>query len=257
MAHPNGLFAWCDLALPDTAAGADFYKRVFGWETEDVPAPESMPYSFFTKEGRIVAGMGPLSEEQQEQGVPPMWSAYIAVDDVDAVAARAGELGANVVMQPMDIMDAGRMAYLFDPTGAAVGLWQAGNHIGADVFNEPGAMCWNELATRDVDGAIAFYTELLGWKTDTQEYGGFDYVTCVVDDRSTAGIYDMSAFMPDGVPAHWSVYFAVDDTDVAVATARELGGQIDREPTDTPFGRMAAMTDPQGASFYVIALSSE
>lgn len=255
MAHPNGLFAWCDLALPDTDAGAHFYGSVFGWEIETAPASESMPYSFFTKDGRTVAGMGPLSEEQQDQGVPPMWSSYVAADDVDAIASRATELGANVVMPPMDIMDAGRMTFMFDPTGAAIGFWQAGSHIGADVFNEPGAMSWNELATRDVDGAVAFYTELLGWKTDTQEYDGFDYVTCVLNDRANAGIFDMSTFMPDDVPPHWSVYFSVEDADAAVAAARVGGATIIREPADTPFGRMAAVTDPQGASFYVIKLS--
>ena len=252
MAHPDGLFGWADLAVPDTKAGAAFYGRVIGWEVEGSPGTR---YSFFTRDGKTAAGMGALSEEQQAQGIPPMWSSYVTVDDVDVKVAKAVELGAEVMMPPMDVMKAGCMAYLFDPTGAAFGLWQAGDHIGADAFNDPGFLSWNELATRDVEGAVAFYTGLFGWGTKVSDTDGFIYTTFTLNGRPNGGVWDMTPHMPDGVPANWSVYFSVDDADEAVATARELGATIVREPTDSPFGRMAVLIDPQGATFHVMELT--
>lgn len=255
MAHPDGLFGWADLAVPDTAAAAAFYGAVLGWEAEEVPAPGGSGYSYFVRDGQKAAGMGPLSEEQQAQGIPPVWSSYVTVDDIDAKVTKAAELDARVMMPAMDVMDAGRMAFLIDPTGAAFGLWQAGEHIGADAFNDPGFLSWNELGTRDIEAAVAFYTGLFGWGTDVSDTDGFVYTTFTLDGRPNGGAYDMSGFLPDEVPANWSVYFSVADADAAVATARDLGATIVREPTDSPFGRMAIIVDPQGAMFQIMELT--
>ena len=254
MTHPNGLFTWSDVALPDPKAGAEFYGALFGWKAEQGSPEESMPYWMLTKDGKTVAGMGGLSEEQQGQGISPMWSSYINVTDIDATVALAKEAGADVVMEPMQIFDSGKMAYLIDPAGAAVGLWQAGTHAGADEFNTTGFMCWNELATRDVAGAIAFYTKVFGWTADTQEMGDGSYTTFKVGDRPNGGAYDASRMLPEGVPANWSVYFTVDDCDAAVAKIKELGGALNMGPFDTPVGRTAAVADPQGANFIVIEM---
>ncbi len=258
MPHPHGTFTWADSVVPDVAEGRQFYAAVLGWEASAVAAPDAMAYTMFTKDGKVVAGMGPLTSSQQEMGIPPMWTSYVGVDDVDAIAARAAELGGNVVMPPMDIMEAGRMTYMMDPTGAAIGFWQAGQHSGADAFNDPGFITWNELATRDVEAAEAFYSELLPWKMETRDIGGgFMYTMITLNDRPNGGIFDMSSVMPDEVPAHWGVYFAVDDTDAAVAAATAAGGTVVMKPMDTVFGRMAGIADSQGATFRVIKLAQQ
>lgn len=254
MPHPNGLLAWADVALPDLEKGAAFYKAVFGWETQEVPGSEGT-YVFFTKGGRKAAGMGLLSAEDAANGVPPVWSNYVTVDDVDSVAARAPELGGTVMLPPMDVLEEGRMAFVIDPTGAVLGFWQGAAHEGADAFNEPGFMSWNELATNDVEAAVAFYTELLGWGADAQEQpGGFVYTAFTLDGKPNGGTYDMTAFWPEGIPPHWGVYFAVGNTDVTAEIAAEHGGTVIGEPIDSPNGRLANLIDNQGAPFTVIQL---
>ena len=254
MAIPHGSFGWVDVMLPDPQAGAQFYQTVFGWKADEAPAPEGMPYWLFTSGGKNVAGLGPLTEDMKAQGIPPAWSSYVIVDDVEAITAKAAQLGAQVTMPPMDVMDTGRIAFMIDPTGAPIGFWQPGTHTGAELVNEPVSLSWNELATRDVAGSIDFYTTLLGWKADTQDYEGFEYTMFVNNDAPTGGTFDASSVLPEGVPNHWSVYFSVADTDDTLAEAQKLGATVTREPSDTPFGRVAALIDPQGAAFQVIKL---
>jgi hypothetical protein len=257
MGVPNGTFGWADVAVPDMAAGSDFYTSLFGWDAAESPGGESMPYTIFSQDGKPVAGMGPLTPEQQEGGQPPVWSSYVMVDDADAIAAKATSLGAKLLMEPFDVPDAGRMFFAIDPVGAVIGFWQAGEFGGAGLFNEPGAMSWNELGCRDVPAAKAFYTELLGWTTDTQDHDGFTYTTVSVGDRLNGGIYDISGVLPDEVPAHWFVWFAVSDTDATVDKARALGATIGRSPWDTQFGRMAVIHGPQGPVFGVVTIPME
>jgi predicted enzyme related to lactoylglutathione lyase len=257
MTHPHGLFTWTDLASPDPPAAIDFYGSVFGWEATAVgDADLGTGYTMFSIDGKNVAGMGKLSAEQQAQGWPPMWSSYVNVDDVDAVAAKAAALGADVVMPPMDIMDTGRMSYLMDPTGAALGLWQPGTHGGADLFNSHGALTWNELATRDAAAAGEFYASLLPWRLDRQDIDGFPYTMIYLNDQSNGGIYTMDDSMPAEVPAHWVVYFGNDDTDETVARVIAGGGRVVMRAADTPFGRVAAVTDLHGAGFRIISQQS-
>lgn len=255
MAHPNGLLAWADVALPDLAAGTDFYRAVMGWEAEEVPGSQGT-YFMFKKNGEKAAGLGLLSEEDVASGIPSVWSTYVAVDDVDSVAGRAAELGGNVMMPPMDVLEAGRMTFVIDPTGAMIGFWQAGQHAGADRFNDPGFMSWNDLATNDVDAAVAFYSGLLGWQPETHEFeGGFVYTTMMLGERQNGGMYDMSGSFPEGIPPHWGITFSVADTDATAATARAEGGTVIREPSDSQFGRVASIIDSQGAAFSIIRLA--
>ena len=256
MGLEHGLFGWADVASPDTAAAEAFYTGLFGWDAVTMPS-ESMPYTMFSKDGKLVAGMGPLTEDAMAAGQPPVWSSYIIVDDVDAIHARALELGATPLMEPTQIMDSGRMAFMFDPSGAAIGFWEPGTHGGAEVFNLPGTMGWNDLASRDAAAATSFYTQLLGWNTDDMDMGdGSTYTIMKVGERSNGGIYDASAFLPDGVPSHWTTWFVVDDTDAAVARATELGGTVVRPAQDSPQGRMGFLQDPTGAMFAIIASTS-
>ena len=252
MGLAHGTIGWADVAVPDTAAGAAFYGQLFGWEAV-AGESDSFPYSMFTLDGKVVAGMGELGAGQIEAGQPPAWSSYVIVDDVDATFAKAIELGATPIMEPMDVLDAGRMFFIIDPVGAAVGFWQSGTHDGAEVFNVPSAMTWNEIASRDLDGAVSFYSELLGWKADAMDFDGFAYTMFKVGDRSNAGAYDMSGMMPDEVPAHWLTWFVVDDCEASAATVAELGGSVIRPPETSEMGVSAVVSDPFGATFGIIA----
>lgn len=253
MGLAHGTVGWADVAVPDMDAGAAFYGSVFGWTATDGDGGESMPYRMFAQDGKVVAGMGPLTPDMIEAGQPAVWSAYVIVDDADAVYARAVELGATPLMECMDIMDAGRMFFMIDPMGAAVGVWQSGSHDGADVFNVPGAMTWNELMCRDVETAKSFYSELLGWKPQTSEIDGISYTMFENAGRTNSGLMDMSGFMPDEVPAHWVTWFLVADCDATAAKVKEAGGSVISEPSDGGAGRTALVADPSGATFGIIA----
>jgi len=160
MGLAHGTIGWADVAVPDTAVGEAFYTGLFGWTTE-TSTDDSTPYTMFAKDGKLVAGMGPLSPDQQAAGQPPVWTPYVIVDDIDATHDKAKELGARILMEPIQILDAGSMFFALDPVGAAIGFWQSGTHDGAQVFNEVNTMVWNDLGCRDVDAATAFYTALL------------------------------------------------------------------------------------------------
>ncbi len=225
---------------------------MFGWKAQEV-APG---YWYFMLDGRKAAGMGQLSEDQQSQGIPAMWSSYVAVDDVDAIAARVPDLGGTVMMPPMDVMDAGRLMFVVDPNGAMLGFWQAGTHAGADVFNEPGAMSWNELGATDVAAAREFYSQLLPWQMEEQRFGdGFTYTMITLDGNPNGGIFPVGDGMPESA-ASWGVYFSVADADAAADAAAGNGGTVLGGPHDTPFGRMAVIADQQGAAFRVIKLTA-
>jgi predicted enzyme related to lactoylglutathione lyase len=252
MGLANGTVGWADVAVPDTSAGAAFYSQLFGWEVV-VGESDSMSYSMFTLDGKVVAGMGELNAQQIEAGQPPVWSAYVIVDNIDAVFAKAIELGATPIMEPMDVLDAGRMFFIIDPVGAAVGFWQAGTHDGAEVFNVPGAMTWNEIASRDLPGAVSFYSELLDWTADAMDFDGFSYTMFKVGERSNGGAYDMSGMLPDEVPAHWLTWFVVEDCEATVTAAAELGGTVIRPAEASGMGVSAVVSDPFGATFGMIA----
>jgi len=251
-AYEPGTPSWVDVTAGDAAAAASFYRTLFGWEFTD-GGPDAGGYGMLTLDGKNVAGLGPLQNEQQ----PVAWTTYVATDDADAAAARIQEAGGMVLMPPMDVMGAGRLAVAADPTGAVFGMWQADQMIGADVVNEPGSFCWNELMTRDTDAAIAFYEHVFGWKADTQPYGDTAYTQFQLGGRSIAGMMPMGDDFPAEVPANWLVYFAVADCDAAVATAQGAGGAVATPPMDISVGRFSVLTDPNGAVFAVIALKPE
>jgi uncharacterized protein len=245
-----GVPMWIDLGTSDLEAAGRFYASLFGWEFQSA-GPDAGGYGFFMLRGKMVAGAGPLMSEQQ----PVAWSTYIHSADVEATAARARQAGGTVMVEPMDVMDAGRMAFVLDSTGAAIGVWQPKSHAGAELANEPGAFAWNELATRDVEGAKAFYQAVFDWDAHTRDMGaGAMYTEFQVGGRSVAGMRAMDADYPPQVPAHWLVYFAVADADAAVSTASEQGGRVVVPPMDVEPGRLAVLSDPQGAPFAVIAM---
>lgn len=251
--YAPGTPSWVDLASPDPDASARFYGGLFGWEAvETGPVEESGGYRMLKRDGRTVAGLGPT----QAEGQPAMWTTYVSTDDAESVAAKVRDAGGQVVMEPFDVLGVGRMAVFVDPGGAYFSVWQPQTHHGADVVNEPGALSWNELATRDIDAAKAFYGAVFGWEGETNAYGETSYTEWKLGGRSVGGMIAMNEQWPAEVPPHWMVYFAVEDADAAVARAEELGGRVAVPPTDTPAGRFAVLNDPHGAVFSVIALTA-
>jgi uncharacterized protein len=178
----------------------------------------------------------------------------VIVDDLGGTVERINRAGGDVMAQ-IDVMDQGRMALFADPTGAVCCLWEPGEHRGAQLLNEPGAMSWNELATRDTAAAKSFYGQAFGWEARDQDMGGIPYTTWLLADHPVGGMFDMSGNLPDQIPPHWLTYFNVEDCDAAVAKASELGGSVLREPTDIAPGRFAVLSDPNGAAFAVIAVA--
>jgi predicted enzyme related to lactoylglutathione lyase len=246
--YDAGTPCWVDVSAPDLDQAVDFYTGLFGWTAYRTPDPEAGGYTMFRQDGREVAAAGPAQE-----GVPPVWSTYIATDDVDAAVRRVAEAGGTVVAEPFDVLAAGRMAVATDPTGATFCLWQAGEHHGATLVNEPVALTWNELNTRDAEAACDFYEAVFGWERERMGDGGapFTYYLQKLDGRVIGGIMEMGESFGD-VPPHWLAYFAVADTDAVVERAGELGGSLVHGPMDTPYGRMAVLSDPAGAVFAVV-----
>jgi hypothetical protein len=247
--YEHGVPSWVDIGSPDPQAAASFYGALFGWESQEGP-PEAGGYRLCEIGGIPVAGIGPA----QSPG-PPYWATYVNVDDADAIAALVAANGGQVLVPPMDVLDVGRMAVFMDPVGAVFSVWQPGSHPGAGLVNEPGTLSWNELITTDLDASAAFYGALFGWETDTRGEGPGAYTEWQLGGRSVAGMMAKPPMMPAEAPPMWGVYFAVADTDAAVARIVELGGSVMVAPTDIEPGRFAVVADPHGAVFNVIALS--
>ena len=248
--YEPGTPSWADLASPDPDASRAFYGALFGWTAEASPEPEAHGYTVFMRGDAAAAGLGPVFGD-----IPPHWNIYVTVADVDEAVAAAATAGGQVMLEPMDVFDAGRMAIIADPGGAALSLWEPRNHIGAGVTMEPNAMCWQELNTRNPDAAKDFYGTLFGW--DARQVGGpgFDYTELLLGETGVAGMIAMDENWPAEVPDHWMLYFTVTDCDVAAARVTELGGEVCVPPTDIPPGRFAVVNDPHGAVFSIIALN--
>jgi predicted enzyme related to lactoylglutathione lyase len=245
--HVPGTFSWADLSTTDTAGAAAFYGALLGWEGEEMPAGPDATYTMMRVGGRHVAGMAAQREEERAAGAPPFWLSYVTVEDADATAARAAELGGTVQLAAFDVLDAGRMALLRDPQGAMLAVWQPRGHIGAGLVNDPGAMVLNQLNTTDPEAAARFYGDLFGWRvsqaaTDPQPYWGIEN-----GDTLNGG---MMALPPGAdAPPHWLVYFTVADLDAAAVTIAGEGGAVVVPPMAIESGRILVARDPQGAYF--------
>lgn len=250
MGHRPGDFCWPELSTTDPEGASDFYGALFGWEPREIPIGDGMAYTMLTLRGKEVGALCPMQEKHVNQGMPPFWMSYVRVDSADETAARVAALGGRLLSAPFDVMDAGRMAVLEDPTGAALALWQPKAHIGASIVGEPNSLCWSELSTDDVDVARSFYSGLFGWTTkDSPEY--HEWMNA---GRAIGGMVQLSP-ETDDTPPHWLPYFRVEDCDATVETAEEEEGQVVVPPMDVPnVGRFAVLRDPQGAVFAVISL---
>ncbi|HWM11021.1 MAG TPA: VOC family protein [Solirubrobacteraceae bacterium] len=263
-----GVPCWVDTSQPDPEASLDFYRGLFGWELDDaMPADAPGRYFMARVRGGDVAAVGSAPE-----GMPQVatWNTYLAVASADDAAAKVRAAGGSVLMEPFDVMGSGRMAVCADPEGAVFFAWQAGDHFGASVVNEHGALNFNGLNTRDVAGAKAFYGEVFGWATldlgsaemwTLPGYGddlerdnpGFREMLAGMGGPSgfedvVASIHPIPADQPD-TPPHWDVTFGVDDAEATAAKAAELGGTTVVPPFDVPWSRLTILADPQGATF--------
>lgn len=249
--HAPGSPCWIDLMSPDVDASSAFYRAVFGWDARDEHDDQgTRVYVTFTLDGKVVAGLG--GQAPGMEGLPAIWNTYVCADDLDATVAAVTAAGGSVMMPPMQVMAAGHMAIVADPTGAAFSLWKPGEHIGAELCNEPDTWSWNELVTRDLDAATAFYTAVFGWEYDVQDMGmpGGYHVIRGGDHGGWGGLMTMPAEMPDQVPNHWMVYFMVADTQATTGKVTAAGGQVVMPPMDVPgVGTMATFHDPHGGSF--------
>lgn len=253
--YEPGTPSWVDLGSPDPEAAVRFYGELFGWTHEDA-GPEARGYGFFLMGGKQVAGVGPLQDPQQ----PPAWVTYVSVEDVDATAGKVEEAGGRVVVPAMDLpSEAGRMAVFADSVGAVIAGFQPNRHHGAQLVNEPVSLSWNEHASREPEKAQGFYGKVFDWdfrpmENDRAEYWTFHPPST---EDGIGGMIRIGEDWPEGVPSHWAVYFAVEDADATAAKGKELGGAHHMETFETPAGRVAILTDPQGAAFNVIALNPE
>jgi hypothetical protein len=249
---PPGTFCWPELATTDQKGAVSYYRGLFGWDVNEQPIGPNEIYTMFQMRGRSVAAAYTMRAEERQHGVPPHWNSYVAVSSADEAVKRAQELGATVIAQPFDVMDAGRMALLQDPTGAMFAVWQAKRHIGTQIQSEPGALCWTELSTRDTKAAETFYTQLFGWTAKRSSNGGMEYTEFSVQGRPGIGMMPMPSMVPPQVPPFWLPYFQVTDVDATTAKSTQLGGKVTVPPTDIPStGRFAVLNDPSGSAFAV------
>jgi uncharacterized protein len=264
-----GVPCWIDTSQPDPEAAVEFYGGLFGWDFEDAMPPGAAGKYFIARiRGGDVAAVG-----SQPEGAPPaaVWNTYIWVESADDAVRKVLDAGGRVVTEPFEVMSAGRMAVVTDPEGAAFCVWQAKEHKGARIVNEPGSLNFNGLNTRDVEGAKSFYGSVFGWETlglggDARMWrlpGYGDYLEQrdpglrerMAQTGAPGGFEDVVAALNPiadnqrEVPAHWSVTFAVDDADATADKAAELGGQVVVPPFDAPWVRMTVITDPHGATF--------
>jgi uncharacterized protein len=251
--HAPGTFTWPELATTDQKAGVAFYRALFGWDVDEQPIGPTEVYSMFQMRGKPIGAASSLRSDERQAGVPAHWNSYVTVANVDDTAKQAQSLGGKVLAPPFDVMDAGRMAVLQDPTGAVFCAWQPKKSIGAQILNEPGALCWTELTTSDTKAAEAFYTKLLGWTPKHSAAGApMEYTEFSVAGTPSIGMMPKPKEMPANIPSYWTPYFQVAGADASAAKAKGLGAMLMVGPQDIPnTGRFAILSDPQGAVFAI------
>jgi hypothetical protein len=248
--YAHGTPCWTDVTSTDLERTNAFYGSLFGWQAEQAPEPEAGGYTMYTLRGKNVAAASPPPPGSPQASY---WTTYLASDEVDDTAAKIREAGGTVMMDPFDVFDAGRMTVAQDPTGAAFGVWQANQHIGAQLANEPGALNWNECQTRDPEAAARFYEAVFGVEVEQRPMGSqAAYGVIQVGGRGVAGIFTLPPELAD-VPPNWSPVFTVESADETLRQAGELGGRVLMGPMDIPeVGRLGVIQDPTGAVFQVL-----
>ena len=251
--HEPGTFSWADLSTSDVDAAVKLYGDLFGWDItkEDLPEDAGV-YAMARIDGKDVAAIGQLQEEQAKMGIPPHWNVYITVEDAEQAAKQCEAAGGTIVVPAFDVMEFGRMAVISDPTGAFFNVWEPKVNIGAQVMGEKNTLGWCELLTNDPDKASAFYAEVFGY--ERSPFGDQGYIVLTRGETQIAGVMKP----PMEMPSNWGIYFITDDVDGIAESTKAAGGQAYMEPTDMPeVGRLAVLADPQGAAFGVVTSSTQ
>jgi hypothetical protein len=245
-----GEFCWVDLSTTDVEAAKDFYGDLLGLSYDAAPGDpeETGGYGFFIKDGKMIAGLGPVQSDEGHSA----WSSYIKVESADETAERVKEAGGTVFFGPADLPnEAGRVAMLRDPSGAFIGIVEQNRNPGAQLVNEPGAWTWNNLLTRDIEAARKFYGKVFGWEAIHNEEAPPGIEMWQVEGQrwpeGMGGLMAMGDDMPAEMPSHWQVYFVVENCDGAIEKAESKGAKLGFGPIDVPVARMATLVDPQGA----------
>ncbi len=251
--YKPGMFSWADLSTSDVAAAKRFYGELLGWKGEDLPMGPDASYTLVRRDGREVAGIAAQRIEEQAGKVPPHWNTYFTVANVDEMAAKVKTLGGKIIAPPVDVMDAGRMAVIADPSGAVFSLWQPKKLLGAAWVNDAGGPCWSELATSSLDACGSFYGKLFGWTPKAERLGETVYTTFNDGRELRAGMMALAPMAPKGSASRWTIYFGTENCDKRTVQAKALGAKVVVEPKEIPnVGRFSMMFDPQGALFALL-----
>lgn len=246
-----GAPCWIDLMTSDPDQAKRFYGELFGWDFQTGDQEKYGGYITAAKNGKSVAGI--MQKQEDQAGMPDMWSTYLRTDDAAATAAAVRANGGQVYVEPMDIPEQGHMAFFGDASGAAIGVWQPREMRGYELVAEPGAPAWHELHTKDYATAVKFYEDVFGWDTDVMsDTPEFRYTTLGAGREAKAGIMDASGYLPADVPSNWQIYFAVENADASIEKAVGMGATLVDGPDDTPFGRLATLADPTGTMFKIV-----
>jgi predicted enzyme related to lactoylglutathione lyase len=250
-AHTPGTPCWVSLMVHGMAATQEFYGALFDWKFQ--PGPQQLgPYVRAVLDGHEVAGIGQLPPDRH---LPIAWTPYFASHDVDLTAETVRACGGTVGVGPLDAGDAGRMAIASDPSGAVFGIWQTAAHLGTGITEVPGTPTWNQLVTRDSASVAKFYDTVFGYEEEPVASADFDYITLHIEGRPVAGIRGVGHALPRDRGPHWMTYFEVADLDASLTDVIDLGGHVLKTPRDTPHGRIATVTDPEGAAFSLVRTS--
>lgn len=250
---PAGSMCWVDLGTSDMSGAMSFYGELFGWKPEGAPNEDFGGYVNMMLNGKRVAGIAPVMSPEQ----PVVWSNYVAVDDADKTTELVREAGGTVIVEPMQVGDYGKFGFFIDTSGAATGIWQAGEHKGVQLASESGTWGWSELNSRNTSAAREFYASVFGWTTVENEDANMPYWHFMSGDRMVGGLMEMPPGIPAQVPSMWLTYFSVDDLDGSVAKVQQLGGAVSMPRMDIRIGSLAVVSDPQGATFALFEPASE
>lgn len=249
--HAAGSFCWIELHTSDQNAAKKFYSDLFAWNIHDNPMGPGQVYTEFKLQGRETAAACTMRPDETSQGIPPYWMIYIAVENADATATKVQQLGGKTFGPAFDVMDAGRMAIVQDPTGAVFCIWQAKKNAGIGIAEVNGTLCWADLSTPDVKRASDFYSAFFGWQiaADPKDTSGYLHIK---NGEHFIGGVPPSKYRQPGTPPHWLAYFLVDDVDATAAKAKGAGANFYIPPmTVEGVGRMSVIADPQGAVFAI------
>ncbi|MGV9933758.1 VOC family protein [Streptomyces olivaceoviridis] len=249
--QPEGTPCWADAMFSDVEGAKRFYGDVLGWTFGE----SSSEYGHYTQayaDGKAVAAVVPPMPGQEGQS---QWCLYFASPDAAATAEKIRENGGEVLMEPMQVGEFGTMCLAREPSGAVFGVWQAGTHEGFEATATPGAYCWAEVFTREPEQADAFLAAVFPYRMKEIDDDAVDFRMFDGED-TVLGRMRMTDDFPPEVPSYINVYFTVDDCDAAVDRAVKLGGILRFGPMSSPFGRFAALSDPQGANFSVIDITT-